>query len=223
MTKSPSELGNRRYCVLPARVCYDDKLHMTTLRVLMAICIHTNGAGVAWPSRETLGHIVNRSKDTISRHTRRLVAAGYLRKLKPKKYPIPRRTNHHWSTARYQVLFEGDKTKLPTKEQFLAAKPTVRLADDTATHSASDNRQGVRGTNNQSHAIAQAFAAGVARASGQHRIADQNLSMAAKLDAANVSAERILDVTTQMTREALEAGRAAPLTLEQVAAWAGLD
>ena len=221
MTKSPSDLGNRRYCVLPARVCYDDKLHMTTLRVLMAICIHTNGSGIAWPSRTTLGHIVSRSKDTVSRHTRRLVDAKYLRKLKPKKYPIPRRTNHHWSTARYQVLFEGDKTKLPTKEQFLAAKPTVRL-DDAPTYTASDNRQGVRGNDLQISAIAQAFCTGVERGSGQHRIADQNLEEAGRLAASSVTPERVVDVALEMTRQALEGGKSPPLTLKQVSEWAGL-
>ena len=222
MTKSPSEQDGRRYCVLPFRCVDDDTMHMTTLRVLMAICVHTNGHGIAWPSRIALAQFVKRHPDTISKHVQRLIKAEYIRKLKPKAYPITRKTGHHWTTNRYQVLFEGAKTKLPSKEQFWAPRAKV-AKDEPMPTTARLNDQGVRGTNNQSHAIAQAFAAGVARASGQHRIADQNLSMAAKLDAANVSAERILDVTTQMTREALEAGRSAPLTLEQVAAWAGLD
>ncbi len=222
MTKSPSDLGNRRYCVLPARVCYDSKLHITTLRVLMAICIHTNGAGVAWPSRETIGRIVSRSKDTVTRHTKRLVNAGYLRKLKPKRYPIPRRTNHHWSTSRYQVLFEGAKTRLPTKEEFMAAKPQVRT-DEPTTKPASDNRQGFKGGDLQIPAIAQAFVAGVERMSGQLRIADDNLVEAARLAANGIKPEQILDFSQNMSRQRLESGQTPPLTLKQVAEWAGLS
>ena len=128
--KFPSELGKQRYCILPARAPYDDRLGLTTLRVLMAIAIHTNSHGIAWPSRIALGKIVGRHVSTVSRHTRKLEELEYLRKLKPRKYPIPRKTNHHWSTARYQVLFEGSKTKLPSKEQFKAAKPIIRAPVD---------------------------------------------------------------------------------------------
>jgi len=222
MTKFPSELGKQRYCILPARAPYDDRLGLTTLRVLMAIAIFTNSHGIAWPSRITLAKIVGRHVSTISRHTRKLEELEYLRKLQPRKYPIPRRTNHHWSTARYQVLFEGAKTKLPSKEQFKAAKPVIRT-DDEAAKDTRQSDQGVRGKETQYRAIAQAFAAGVARASGQHRIADQNLDEAARLAARGVEPAQVTDYAEQMTLEALEAGRPAPLTLKQVAAWAGLD
>jgi hypothetical protein len=69
----------RLYSILPARAVQDDELPHMTLRVLGALCLHSNGAGVCWPSRMTLGRHVNRAKNTISRHVSILVKAGYVR------------------------------------------------------------------------------------------------------------------------------------------------
>jgi hypothetical protein len=118
-------------------------------------------------------------------------------------------------------LFEGARTKLPSKEQFWA--PRARVAkDEPIETNANINEQGVRGTDLQISAIAQAFCTGVERGSGQHRIADQNLEEAGRLAASSVTPERVVDVALEMTRQALEGGKSPPLTLKQVSEWAGL-
>ena len=224
MTKSPSDSDGRRYCVLPFRCVDDDKLHMTTLRVLMAICVHTNGHGIAWPSRITLAKYVKRHPDTITRHIGRLIKRDYIRKLKPKAYPVHRKTGHHWTTNRYQVLFEGVKTKLPTKEQFYAPRAKLRTdADEPTVKPGKQIDQGFKGRDLQIPAIAQAFVAGVERMSGQLRIADENLVEAARLAANGIKPEQILDFSQNMSRQRLEMGQTPPLTLKQVAEWAGLS
>ena len=221
MTKSPFELGGRRYCILPARICYDRKLRITTLRVLMAICIHTNGHGIAWMSRTTLGHIVGRTPTTISRHTRRLIEHGYIRKLKSKPYSIPRKSKHHWSTSRWQILFEGRKTKLPSQEEFAAPRPRIR--SDVATIPDIESDQGVRGINSQYRAIAQSYVAGVAETTGEPKIAENQYEIAKKLELAGIKPEQVREYTRQCSIEYRSAGKPAPASLKIVAHWAGLD
>ena len=84
-----SKPPTRLYAVLPAKSIQDDDLHPTTLRVLGAICIHTNKYGICWPSRITLGRHVSRTPKTISFHVTRLIKLGYIRKLKKRGYKIP--------------------------------------------------------------------------------------------------------------------------------------
>ena len=75
-TKYHSKPNIRKYAIVPARAVQDDDLHPTTFRTLAAICLHTNGHGIAWPSRVTLGLHINRVPDTITRQTRKLIKAG---------------------------------------------------------------------------------------------------------------------------------------------------
>ena len=220
-TKYHSKPNIRKYAIVPARAVQDDDLHPTTFRTLAAICLHTNGHGIAWPSRVTLGLHINRVPDTITRQTRKLIKAGYIRKLKAKAYPVTRKSAHTWRTNRYQVMFEGPQTKLPTKEEFWSPRPAVAEEGPTPGK-AVDNRGIQRVDTGKIQSLAISFCNGCARF-GQHRIADQQLETAAVLVTKGVTATQVIEATTQCGKEWLAAGRNLPLTLKQVAEWAGLD
>jgi hypothetical protein len=210
----------RLYSIMPARAIQDDKMHGTTLRVLGAICLHANKYGIAWPSRTTLGRHVSRDPRTISRHTARLVQLGYLRRLDPRRYPVPRKGAGY--TSRFQVLYEGPKTAMPTKEQFYAAKPRV-IAEIDDELPVVHKSEGVRGIDaDLLKRIARAFCAAVERSTGQARVLEQQLEDAAPLAAAGTTPEQVADYTVSMCLERRTAGRSAPLRLKQVADWAGL-
>ncbi len=71
--------------------------------------------------------------------------------------------------------------------------------------------------------LAQAFCAGVAAASGVNRLPDPSLKTAETLAQQGVEPAAIRDYAIQMTLEHLKTGRQPPLTLNQVATWAGLS
>jgi len=213
----------RLYSILPARAVQDDELPHMTLRVLGALCLHSNGAGVCWPSRMTLGRHVNRSKNTITRHVSLLVAKGYVRRLKARMYPVKRKSKAGM-TGRLQILFEGKQTKLPTKEEFYAAKPkVVAEIDGEATPAEDHNERGVRGVDNEIHKrIVGAFLAGVQDIAGQHRDAIAQVEEARRLAVAGIEASQVREYTISMCIEARDKGRSPPLMLHQVTKWAGL-
>lgn len=221
--KSPfdGKPDTRLYAIVPARAIQDDALHATSLRVLGALCLHANKYGICWPSRITVGRHISRSVSTVGRHYGRLVKAGYLRRLQGKAYPVPRRQPGRWYTARFQVLYEGAETPMPTYEQFISPKPrVVAELDEAPVEGAADKSKGVRGM--QAKSLAQAFVSGVAAASGVHRLPDPSLKTAETLAEQGVEPAAIRDYTIQMTLEHLKSGRQPPLTLSQVATWAGL-
>jgi len=211
----------RKYSVIPARAIQDDDMHWTTLRLLGALCLHTNAYGICWPSRITLSRHISRSTKTVSVHAARLIKAGYIRKLQPKAYPI--KAKKTWRTNRYQVLFDGPQTELPSKEQFYAPRP--KLAEEPEILEAQEvlhNRRGSGGENDDFKILSQAFVSGVQMASGQHRIAEANHPYAKILAARGVDSEAVREATIEMAKANLKAGRTPPITLEQVAKWAGL-
>lgn len=222
MTQSPSDKpAIRKYSVLPARAIQDDELFWTTLRLLGALCLHTNAYGICWPSRQTLARHINRSTKTVSVHIKRLMDKGYIRKLQPKAYPIKAQST--WKTNRYQVLFDGPQTELPTKEQFYAPRP--KLAEDPVIIEAQDvqqNRRGSGGENPDFRILAQAFIQGVEMASGQRRLPGPNQDFAREIAERGVTPDQVKIATVEMTRHNLKTGRTPPMTLEQVAKWAAL-
>ncbi len=223
MTKSHSDKPEiRKYSVLPARSIQDDNLHWTTLRVLGAICLYTNAYGVAWPSRETIGRHISRSTKTVSIHVARLMKAGYVRKLQPRDYPGVKRKSA-WRTNRYQVMFDGPQTELPSREQFWAPRPKV-AADglENDAQPVMQNRRESEGANPDFRILAQAFCQGVEMASGQSRLPAANLEYARSLSDRGIKPEAVKTATVDMTRANLKIGRTPPLTIEQVAKWAAL-
>lgn len=218
MTQSHSKPEIRKYSIIPARAIQDDELHPTTLRLLGALCLHTNAYGICWPSRITLSRHISRSTKTVSVHVSRLIKAGYVRKLQPKQYPV--KAQKTWKTNRYQVLFEGDKTPLPTKEEFYAPRP--KLAEDPDIQEVTHNRRGSGGENQDFRILAQAFCQGVEMGSGQHRLPGPSQEFARSLADRGVTAEKVKAASLEMTRANLKQGRTPPMTIEQVAQWAAL-
>ena len=221
MTQSHSKPDIRKYSVIPARAIQDDDLHPTTLRLLGALCLHTNAYGICWPSRITLSRHISKSTKTVSVHVGRLIKAGYVRKLQPKAYPV--KAQKTWRTNRYQVLFEGDKTPLPTKEQFYAPRP--KIAEDDSHQDVQEvthNRRGSGGENHDFKILSQAFVQGVEMGSGQHRLPGPSHDYAMELSSRGVTADQVRTATLEMTRANLRNGRTPPITIEQVARWAAL-
>lgn len=225
MTQSPfdNKPEIRKYSVLPARAIQDDKMHWTTLRVLGAICLYTNAYGIAWPSRVTIARHISRSTKTVSVHVSRLIKNGYVRKLQPRDYPPTIKPKNTWRTNRYQVMFDGPQTELPSREQFWSPRPKV------ATEPAEEKAQGVthmrresEGENPDFRILAQAFVSAVEMASGQRRLPGPNQDTARALANRGVKPEAVRLATIEMTRANLKTGRTPPMTLEQVAQWSAL-
>lgn len=218
----------RRYSVLPARAVQDSSLHPTSFRVLAALCIHTNGHGICWPSQITIALHLGVSKITVMRNIKKLIAAGYVRKLEPKKYPWGIIQKGKRPTNRYQVLFYANDP-LPTKEQFLAPRAAIMdidygIAGGKVTQiEDADKKIGGTGDGKADFQIlAHTFKSAVERSCGAVRLADPSFQAAAKLHQQGVTTETVRESTIAMVKDGLRTGRTPPLTLDQVAKWAGL-
>lgn len=219
----------RKYSVIPARAVQDDRLHPTSLHVLAALGLHTNAAGVCWPSTLTLALHIGKARVTVSRHISRLLKAGYIRKLDPKKYPSHIKQTGRRKTNRYQVLWVGNDA-LPTKEEFYAPRPQVAEADwyteggkIKVANADTDNKKGVWGKETTDHHIlAHAFVRSVERATGVHRLPNPSFLSAKALYNQGVSVDDVAAATTATCIAWLRKGRTPPATLDQVANWSGL-
>ena len=221
-----SKPETRLYSVLPAKAIQDDFLHATTLRVLGAICLHTNKYGICFPSRITLGRHVSRTPKTVSFHVTRLINLGYIRKLQKRDYRLkgkPRKSKY--STNRYQVLYEGKKTKLPTMEQFYAPRPQIAEEYPEDKQPVTHNSRGLRGTANrklQIYSIAQAFCTGIERASSVHKNPENYLLDAELLLDKGIKPEQLLQSTVTLTLQMLKEKGNIPVTIKEVAKKTGL-
>jgi hypothetical protein len=96
-----------RFIVLPARLLQDGRLtSMTHLRVLMALCSHTDKHGWAWPSRKKLAERMSVDGTTVSVNRvsqciTDLKAWGYLEVISQ-----ARDSDGSQTTNRYRVLFD---------------------------------------------------------------------------------------------------------------------
>jgi len=205
-------------------------MHHTTLRVLGVICIYTNGAGVAWPSLFTIARHVDRRKETVSRHIQKLIKTGYLRKLHRKDYPSHIRAKSRGRTNRYQVLFNGNDP-VPTREQIESPHASIiaNQGEPIDTSTGDNTKTGVQGDagsenqiSTQATVLSSAFTKAVESVTGQSRIASQSLPAGQSLAAKGVTVEQVRDATVAMTKDCMRSGKSAPLTLAQVARWAGL-
>lgn len=219
----------RKYAVLPARAVQDEKLHPTSLHVLAALGLHTNGVGVCWPSTLTLALHIGKARVTVSRHIQRLIKAGYVRKLDYKAYPGHIVQQGRRKTNRYQVLWEGNDP-LPSREEFWAPRPKVAEIDYyieggkiTVDNVDTDKRQGVWGKESTEYqTLAHAFRGAVERSTGANRLPDQSFKAAKVLWDQGVTVDQVREHTISMCVSGLKVGRTPPLTLDQVAKWAGL-
>ena len=123
--KTPLKLGItpkggddlRRFSVYPSRAVLDHRLSINDIRTLLALGLHTNGAGVAFPTHQTISHYTGIGVAAIQASIRRLQGYGLIRRLEPKWF---KGQSSPWLTDRYQVLYSANDP-LPTDEQIMDA------------------------------------------------------------------------------------------------------
>jgi hypothetical protein len=209
----------RKWSVMPARAAGDRQLKERELRVLGALCIFANRAGVCWPAMQTLCEITGYAERvTIHNAMKVLKRRKYVRQLSPKDY---QETASGWHSNRYQVLWDGDEP-LPTYEEIHIAKPLqVREDDDDAPanviggmgdgHSLSHTpHQPTAGsallTKNQltSDEICNAYIRAVQQATGQVRLYDNEIAHARRLADAGFTAADVRAATLNTCDAAIE-------------------
>lgn len=215
-TDFPEIVEKRKYSIMPSRAVMDRTLDEMALRVLGCICIHTNSHGIAWPTRETISRYIGHHPNSIGPAATRLIERGYLRKLSPRKFKVERRGSK-WPINRYQVLFEGKATPLPTLEQFHAPKPKAIEQEDGAPEGRVAEQTGSsRERSRVSMSLASAFCRAVERASGERRQPDRQIVEAERLARLEIQPEAVAEATERLVLEALRARRSTPQTLRQV-------
>jgi len=192
---------------MPARATGDKELKERELRVLMALCIHTNSAGVCWPSMDAMCAVTGfATRQSIHDAMKILKRKRYVRQLKPKDY---QETATGWKSNRYQVLWDGDEA-LPTYEQVDSAKP-LQLRRDDEMEDAKETG-GLGDLQSVSHtpddpiaeAITHTYISAVQQATGQVRMYDNEIAHARRLSAAGFTAADVRAATLNVCDAALE-------------------
>ena len=198
---------SRRWSVMPARAVGDRELKERELRVLGALCIFANRAGVCWPAMETLCDITGfATRQSIHDALKVLKRRKYVRRLQPKDY---QETSSGWSSNRYQVLWDGDEP-LPTYEDIDNAKPLQVRADDDAQDTnviggVGDGQVNTHTTDQpEAIAIAHAYIRAVQQATGQVRLYDNEIAHARRLAVAGYTAADVSAATLNVCDTALE-------------------
>ena len=198
---------SRRWSVMPARAVGDRELKERELRVLGALCIFANRAGVCWPAMETLCDITGfATRQSIHDALKVLKRRKYVRRLQPKDY---QETSSGWSSNRYQVLWDGDEP-LPTYEDIDNAKPLQVRADDDAQDTnviggVGDEQVTTHTTDQpEASAIAHAYIRAVQQATGQVRLYDNEIAHARRLAVAGYTAADVSAATLNVCDTALE-------------------
>jgi len=198
---------SRKWSVMPSRAVNDRELKERELRVLGALCIHTNAAGVCWPSLETLCAVTGYAERvTIHAAMKVLKRKRYVRQLKPKDY---QETSSGWKSNRYQVLWDGDEA-LPTYEEIHNAKPLQLVADQDDAHNKETG--GLGDVDLYTHtpddpaaeAIAHTYLSAVQQATGQVRMYDNEIAHARRLALAGFTAADVRAATLNTCDAALE-------------------
>jgi len=198
---------SRKWSVMPSRAINDRELKERELRVLGALCIHTNAAGVCWPSMETLCAVTGlASRQSIHNAMKVLKRKRYVRQLQPKDY---QETATGWKSNRYQVLWDGDEA-LPTYEEVDNAKPLQLRSDQGDEDVKEIGGLGDRQVNTHTHAdpaaeaITHAYLRAVQQATGQSRMFDNEIAHARKLAQAGFTVADVTAATLNVCDAALE-------------------
>jgi hypothetical protein len=215
---------SRKWSVMPSRAINDRELKERELRVLGALCIHTNAAGVCWPSMETLCAVTGlASRQSIHNAMKVLKRKRYVRQLQPKDY---QETATGWKSNRYQVLWDGDEA-LPTYEEVDSAKP-LQLREDQGDDDVKEigglgDSQSHSHTHDDSAArpLANAYIRAVMRATGQVRLYDNEIAHARRLANAGFTADDVEAATLNTCDRAIERRAGVP-SLYDVAVGMGL-
>jgi DNA-binding MarR family transcriptional regulator len=98
-------VDRRAYSIIPIRAVRDRRLKFTSLKLLVAVSSYANRAGLCWPGFDNLAKDLGVTRQTISRQMKRLVAWGYITKVK----------NHSWGRTA-QIMRVIYDEKLSTNE-----------------------------------------------------------------------------------------------------------
>ena len=198
---------SRRWSVMPARAVGDRELKERELRVLGALCIFANRAGVCWPAMETLCDITGyKERVTIHAAMKVLKRRKYVRQLSPKDYQD---TASGWKSNRYQVLWDKDDP-LPTYEEIHSATPLQVRSDEDEAHEnviggVGDVQVNTHTTDQpEASAIAHAYIRAVQQATGQVRLYDNEIAHARRLAVAGYTAADVSAATLNVCDAALE-------------------
>jgi DNA-binding Lrp family transcriptional regulator len=71
-------MGNQRFSITPSKAVADLALSDNAYRTLSALGVFGDKAGWCWPSLSTIGKMLGKSKQAVSRDTQELVRLGYL-------------------------------------------------------------------------------------------------------------------------------------------------
>ena len=128
--KDGEPLDLRNWSVMPARFVSDKRLSPNDIKILAALGLYTNQAGVCWPTQKTIERFTGIGKQGIMDGLKRLERHGYIRVLKGEYWPGQK---SKWLTNRYQVLWRGNEP-LPKYEDLKDAHQ-YNLGED-ASHDA---------------------------------------------------------------------------------------
>lgn len=197
----------RKWSVLPSRAVGDRELKERELRVLGALCIFANRAGVCWPAMQTLCDITGYAERiTIHNAIKVLKRRKYLRQLSPKDY---QETASGWHSNRYQVMWDKDDP-LPTYEEIHIATPLQVRSDEDEV---STNVIGGLGDGHlvssamdqpEAAAICHAYLRAVQQATGQARMYDNEIAQARRLAVAGFTAADVRAATLNVCDRAIE-------------------
>ena len=205
MTSSPFD-PPRRFSIMPSRAPSDQRLGITELRVLGALCIYTNSAGVCWPTMETLanasGYAVRLS---VNNAIKKLKALGYVRQLRSKDYAAS-----GWRINRYQVLWTGDEP-MPRLEDIHLPMPRAEMIDDDSERRTNGIAKGAGDAEHSlALSLAHAYARGVQEATGQTVVIANVIRSAHQHAADGVTPETMRQAAYAACKAALAARRGVP-------------
>lgn len=118
---------NRRFSMVPKAVLQHN-LSLYDWKVLIVLCLYSNYSGVAYPTHETIEHLTGFSKTAIIASLKRLESMGLMRSLKSDWFENQK---SKWKTNRYQILYNGKETPIPTDQELKDAIPYNWLQDET--------------------------------------------------------------------------------------------
>lgn len=144
---NPLDGDLRRFSAVPIRACQEKRLSINDHRVLLVLCAYTNKSGVCFPTYETVENICGLGKSAIQASIKRLESYGLLRHLKPVWYPSQKSP---WKTNRYQILYLGAETPIPTEEELRDAR-AYNIGQDDEEREESHREIGEKPKNDPSH------------------------------------------------------------------------
>lgn len=146
-TVNPLDGDLRRFSAVPIRACQEKRLSINDHRVLLVLCAYTNKSGVCFPTYETVENICGLGKSAIQASIKRLEGYGLLRHLKPTWYVNQKSP---WKTNRYQILYLGTETPIPTEEELRDAR-AYNIGQDDPERDDSYKEIGEKPKNDPSH------------------------------------------------------------------------